>query len=287
MKKLTLIVLILVAITCVQAQENHLKTFQKTIDEMNLAVENGIILGNSILKIDSFYDDIDSTWLVDEYWTSDPMILGEYSSLGEVLTFNIAKYGNIKVMNGDAAALSQGRGHLMSPMSILEEFTGKWYADMLEAVYLPLLEDQRFFYLFYCEVDYTPQQLRSKFSTKQEIDGFDMKFNLGSAIDLESAIKTSPHIFESLMSKVEHMEIFAISPEDRFRMESTSTFVTGAGRVQRSYTSVVYATASLSKYSVESTDIFATYGHTMNDALKTVVPAGSYVLLTSKNTAGL
>jgi len=287
MKKLPLIVLILVVITCVQAQDDQLKNFQKTIDEMNLAVENGIILGNSILKIDSFYDDIDSVWVIDEYWTSDPMRLGEYSSLGDVLAFNIAKYGNIEVMNSDAAALSQGRGHLMSPMSILEEFTGKWYADMIEAVYRPLLENQSFFYLFYCDVDYTPRQLRSKFAEKQEIDGFDMKFNLGSAIALESAIKTSPQIFEALMSNVEHMEIFALSPEDRFRMESTSTFVTTAGRIQKSYMSVVYATARFSKYSVESTDIFATYGHTMNNALKTVVPAGAYVLLTSKNTAGL
>ncbi|MCB9809238.1 hypothetical protein H6776_02455 [Candidatus Nomurabacteria bacterium] len=257
------------------------KTFQEIIRKNHLAVDNGIIYGIQDLKIDSFYDNLDSIWIVDEYASSTALTLGESPQLEEVLAFEIYKKGNIEIFNRDAEFLSQGLGHLMSPMKILEEWTSEWYGDMIKALYLPLAEKQLYFYIFYCDADYSVEQLRSKFAHKQELDGLEIQLNLGSPIELENAIKNQPEFFESLMTHQKYMKVYALSTEDRFKVEASSTFMTLAGRVKKQYNSVAYGSATFYKY---ATGVTATSGSEFT-AKSFIIPAGSYVLLTSKSTA--
>ena len=257
--------------------KKELKVMDKTIYNNSIAVQDNIMYGNTYLKIDSFYDDVDSVWVIDSYIASQQWRLNDQSpTKDEIMSFSVDTLGTSLIhYNGDAEYASQGMGRW--------QYYEEAYNDVLSSLYITIEKDQRYFSFFIADQDYTPYQLRMKFATEQSINSFDTKLNLGGPTELENALLSNPEVFEDLMSNREYLKIFAISLQDRYQNQGTSLVTTEAGRIQKTYNYITYGSAVFNKYDVNSQFTYVLSGSETKKFQEFIIKQGDFVLLTSQD----
>lgn len=250
---------------------------EQTLPENAFLIENSIMYGLSTLVTDSFYDDVDSIWVPDIYTSVSPIRLQEMETT-KILEWGIDTLGDIILDNGDANLVSQNRNIL--PEGI--------YGDILKHSYAPTLpQQQKYAFLFLTDRDYTFQELRMKFYKLQDINGYEVKLNLADPYSLECFLHSNPELIEEVMVENDFLEIFAIGVEDIFQMQTTVSLLAPIGRSKKTYSTSGFARSHLTKFNKASKKIHIQSGLSSKYSHELIVPAGSYILLTSRESTSL
>jgi hypothetical protein len=257
-----------------QELENFIKDLESSILKEPLSSDNGIDYGISILKIERYFDDIDSIWIEDPYVSSEPFKLDEIFYT-DILDYSIDTVGPLIIQNGMADMLSQNHGF----------FSSREQRDILDNLYLPLtIEKQRYGYIFTLDKDYTFLELRIMFSKIQDINGFEVKLNLADPLSLESFVRTNPEAIIAIMKDKVDGKIYALGNQDIYTSTNTVTFTTSSNtRLKKTYSSVGYALAVFIKGSQDASNISV---HTSLDSKyshELIIKMGEKILLTSRH----